>query len=63
MVAALGELFPEHANPLLYARVDLIPDDEGRPVVLEVEAHQAVVLLRLRARVGRVFADALIRRL
>lgn len=36
VVAELGKVFPDRA-PLLYTRVDLIPDDEGVPVVLEVE--------------------------
>ena len=37
VVAALPQLAPGVEKPLLYARVDLIPDDEGNPVVLEVE--------------------------
>jgi glutathione synthase/RimK-type ligase-like ATP-grasp enzyme len=37
VVAALPQLAPGVDKPLLYARVDLIPDDEGNPVVLELE--------------------------
>ena len=44
------QLAPGVDKPLLYARVDLIPDDEGNPVVLELELDRAVALLRARAR-------------
>ena len=37
VVAALPDVVPGADGPLLYARVDLIPDDDGAPVVLEVE--------------------------
>ena len=37
VVAALPSIVPGVDGPLLYARVDLIPDDDGNPVVLEVE--------------------------
>lgn len=42
VVAALGEMFP---GPLLYARVDLIPDDEGKPVIIEVEVTEPSLFL------------------
>ena len=37
VVAELPAVFPQLANPLLYARVDLIPDDDGNPLLLELE--------------------------
>lgn len=40
VVAALPGLVPGVDGPLLYVRVDLIPDDEGDPVLLELEATE-----------------------
>ena len=37
VMAALPELVPGVDGPLVYSRVDLIPDDAGNPVVLELE--------------------------
>lgn len=37
VVAALADIFPAARQPLLYTRVDVIPDDDGKPVILEVE--------------------------
>ncbi len=37
VIEALPTLVPGVEGPLPYARVDLIPDDQGRPVVLELE--------------------------
>ncbi|NKY41236.1 hypothetical protein [Cellulomonas septica] len=63
VVAALAEIFPEQGNPLLYARVDLIPDDAGRPVVLEVELTEPSFFFGYAPGSVDVFADALVRRL
>ena len=38
---------PGADGPLLYARVDLIPDDEGNPVVLEVELTEPSLFFAL----------------
>lgn len=62
VVATLAEVFPGRA-PLLYTRVDLIPDDEGNPVVLEVElAEPSLFLAHAEGAVQR-FADAVTARL
>ncbi|WP_448061274.1 ATP-grasp domain-containing protein [Cellulomonas hominis] len=37
VVAALPDLVPGVTGPLLYTRVDLVPDDNGNPVVMELE--------------------------
>ena len=44
VVDALAGVFPA-AQPLLYARVDVIPDDEGTPVILEVELTEPSLFL------------------
>ena len=36
---------PGAGGPLLYARVDLVPDDDGRPVVLELELIEPSLFL------------------
>lgn len=62
VVAELGKVFPD-ATPLLYTRVDLIPDDEGRPVVLEVELAEPALFLEHAAGAAERFADAVLARL
>jgi len=57
VVAELGKVFPGEA-PLLYARVDLIPDDEGRPVVLEVELAEPSLFFEHSPGAVERFADA-----
>jgi len=42
VIATLGELF---GGPLLYARVDLIPDDDDNPVIIEVELTEPSLFL------------------
>lgn len=62
VVAALAEVFPDRA-PLLYTRVDLIPDDEHKPVILEVElAEPSFFFAHSPGSVER-FADAVAARL
>lgn len=63
VVAALAEIFPGQADPLLYARVDLIPDDQGNPVVLEVELTEPSFFFGYAPGSVDRFADALVRRL
>lgn len=45
VMATIPEVFPGLDRPLLYARVDLIPDDEGKPVILEVELIEPSLFL------------------
>jgi len=49
--------------PLLYARVDLIPDDEGNPVVLEVELTEPSLFFAHAEGSAQRFADAVAARL
>lgn len=50
-------------GPLLYARVDLIPDDEGSPVVLELELTEPSLFFKQAPGSVDRFADAVAARL
>ncbi|WP_129338363.1 ATP-grasp domain-containing protein [Cellulomonas endophytica] len=63
VVAALPQLVPGVAHPLLYTRVDLLPDDQGRPVVLELEVTEPSLYLQQGPQAADAFADALVARL
>jgi glutathione synthase/RimK-type ligase-like ATP-grasp enzyme len=54
-VAAMNAL-PE---PALYARVDLVTDDAGQPVVIEMELVEPTLFLGMHPRAATRFADAL----
>ena len=54
----LASLFPQLGAPFLYARVDLIPDDEGTPVILEVELTEPSLFLEHGPGSARRAADA-----
>jgi hypothetical protein len=63
VVDTLRHLVPGSA-PLLYARVDLVADDAGRPLVLEVELTEPNLFLRLAlpealTRLVRAVGDAI----
>jgi glutathione synthase/RimK-type ligase-like ATP-grasp enzyme len=58
VVAALPELVPGVDGPLLYTRVDLIPDNAGNPVVLELELTEPSLFLALAPGALDRFADA-----
>ena len=45
VVTALADVFPALGRPLLYARIDVIPDDDGNPVILEVELTEPSLFL------------------
>ncbi|KSW19601.1 RimK family alpha-L-glutamate ligase [Cellulomonas sp. B6] len=62
VVAELAQVFPDRA-PLLYTRVDLIPDDENAPVVLEVELAEPSLFFEHSPGAAERFADAVARRL
>ncbi|MCC2315750.1 ATP-grasp domain-containing protein [Cellulomonas xiejunii] len=62
VVEELGKVFPDR-SPLLYTRVDLIPDDEGRPVVLEVELAEPSLFFEHAPGAVERFADAVVARL
>jgi glutathione synthase/RimK-type ligase-like ATP-grasp enzyme len=63
VVAELSAVFPQLAGPLLYARVDLIPDDSGNPVILEVELIEPSLFFEHAPGSVERFADAIITRL
>ncbi len=56
--AALDAL-PLDRDDLLYARVDLVPGDDGRPLVLEVELVEPSLFLRFDAGAADRFARAI----
>jgi len=62
-IAALSEIFPQLDGPLLYARVDLIPDDEGTPVILELELTEPSLFLEHGPGSADRVADAIAARL
>ena len=62
-IAALSEIFPQLDGPLLYARVDLIPDDEGKPVILELELTEPSLFLEHGPGSADRVADAIAARL
>ncbi|HEY5518577.1 MAG TPA: hypothetical protein VIK17_02910 [Cellulomonas sp.] len=63
VVAALPELVPGVDGPLVYARVDLIPDDAGNPVVLELELTEPSFFFALAPGSIDRLVDAVVGRL
>ncbi|WP_028049133.1 RimK family alpha-L-glutamate ligase [Cellulomonas sp. URHD0024] len=63
VVAALPDVIPGVDGPLLYTRVDLIPDDDGTPVVLEVELTEPSLFFAHAEGSVQRFADAVAARL
>lgn len=63
VIAALPQVAPGVDGSLLYARVDLIPDDEGNPVVLELELTEPSLFFAHAAGSLERFADAVVARL
>ncbi|SFA72248.1 ATP-grasp domain-containing protein [Cellulomonas marina] len=63
VVDALPGLVPGVDHPLLYARVDMVPDDQGRPVVLELEVIEPSLFFAHGPGAVEAFADALVARL
>ena len=53
------EAVPVDGEPLLYARVDLVPDDDGTPLVLEVELTEPSLFLSYADGATARFADAI----
>lgn len=50
------------ADPLLYARVDLLPGDDGAPLLVELELTEPSMFLETDAGAAGRFADAVLRR-
>jgi glutathione synthase/RimK-type ligase-like ATP-grasp enzyme len=63
VVDALPELIQGVEQPLAYTRVDLIPDDAGNPVVLELELIEPSFFFAQAPEAVDRFADAITRRL
>lgn len=63
VVAELPRVFPQLAGPLLYTRVDLIPDNDGNPVILEVELIEPALFFSHAPGSVERFAQALAARL
>lgn len=63
VVDALPTLLPGLEMPLAYTRVDLIPDDQGNPVVLELELIEPSFFFAQAPEAVERFADAITRRL
>ena len=63
VVDALPQLLPGVEEPLAYTRVDLIPDDQGNPVVLELELIEPSFFFAQAPEAVDRFADAIVRRL
>jgi glutathione synthase/RimK-type ligase-like ATP-grasp enzyme len=55
VLAAVGE-------PLLYARVDLVPDDDGNPMLMELEVTEPQLFLRFSTLAAEALADAIVAR-
>jgi len=58
---AAFEAVPE--ADLLYARVDLVDDPDGAPVVLELELIEPSLFLAFEPSTANVLAEAILRRL
>lgn len=63
VVAALPQVLPGLDGPLLYTRVDLIPDDDGNPVLLELELTEPSLFFAHAPGSVERFADAIAARL
>lgn len=63
VVAALPDIIAGMDGSLLYTRVDLIPDDDGTPVVLEVELTEPSLFFGHDEGSAQRFADAVVARL
>jgi glutathione synthase/RimK-type ligase-like ATP-grasp enzyme len=63
VMAALPDLVPGVDGPLVYARVDLIPDDAGNPVVLELELTEPSFFFALAPGAIDRVVDAVVGRL
>lgn len=60
---SLRQRFPELKEPLLYARVDLVPDNDGNPVLIELELTEPSLFLRSEPWAADRFARAVLKHL
>ena len=63
VIEALPGMVPGVDGPLLYTRIDLIPDDDGNPVVLEIELTEPSLFFTHGPGSAQRFADAILARL
>ncbi|MDQ1712738.1 MAG: hypothetical protein QOE45_2188 [Frankiaceae bacterium] len=52
----------EVGEPLLYARVDLVPDENGAPMLMELEVTEPQLFLRFSTPAAEALADAAVAR-
>lgn len=63
VVEALADIFPGARQPFLYTRVDVIPDEDGKPVILEVELTEPSLFFQHGPGSAERAADAIAARL
>ena len=63
VVEALADIFPTAGHPFLYTRVDVIPDEDGKPVILEVELTEPSLFFQHGPGSAERAADAIAARL
>lgn len=56
---ATMDVLQQRFGPLLYARIDLLPHDDGRPVLLEVELIEPSLFHSVAPNSAEAFADAI----
>lgn len=61
-LALAARVLAQVPEPLLYARVDVVPDATGEPVLIELEVTEPQLFLRFSAEGAAALADAIVAR-
>ena len=61
-LALAARVLEEAGEPLLYARVDVVPGPDGEPVLTELEVTEPQLFLRFRPEAAEELADAVVAR-
>ena len=61
-VALAERVLKEVGETLLYARVDVVPDENGEPVLIELEVTEPQLFLRFSPGAAEALADAIVAR-
>ena len=61
-LAVAEQVLARTPEPVLYARVDVVPDEAGRPVLIELEVTEPQLFLRFSAAAAAALADAVVAR-